>query len=63
MPEIRSCATRIARAARSGDQHAETEARRDLAEAKIADYVERVLANAPPLTSEQKTRLARLLRP
>ncbi|WP_273733367.1 hypothetical protein [Mycolicibacterium septicum] len=39
------------------------DARRDLAEAKIADYVERVLAAAPPLTDEQRVRLAELLRP
>ena len=37
--------------------------RRDLAEAKITDYVEKVLAQAPPLSDEQRTRLAELLRP
>jgi hypothetical protein len=37
--------------------------RRDLAEAKIADYIERVLAEAPPLTDEQRAKLAELLRP
>ena len=37
--------------------------RRDLNEAKIADYLERVLAQAPPMTDEQRTRLAELLRP
>lgn len=40
-----------------------TEARRELAAAKIHDYVEKVLAQAPPLTDEQRTRLADLLRP
>lgn len=45
------------------DPHRVAEARRDLAAAKIADYVERVLADAPPLTDEQRTRLAELLRP
>jgi hypothetical protein len=37
--------------------------RRDLAQAKIADYIERVLAEAPPLTDEQRAKLAELLRP
>lgn len=39
------------------------DARRALAEAKITDYVERVVAEAPPLTEEQRVRLAELLRP
>jgi hypothetical protein len=37
--------------------------RRALAEAKIADYIERTLAEAPPLTDRQRTALAELLRP
>ena len=37
--------------------------RRDLAEAKIADYIEKILAEAPPLTDAQRTALAELLRP
>lgn len=41
------------------DLHAE--ARRDLRAARLADYVEKVLAEAPPLTDEQKTRIAALL--
>jgi hypothetical protein len=39
------------------------DARRKLAEANISDYVERVLASAPPLSEEQRTRLAELLKP
>ncbi len=39
------------------------DARRDLAAARIADYIARVTADAPPLTSEQRDRLAALLRP
>ncbi|MDP9692712.1 UNVERIFIED_ORG: hypothetical protein J2X79_000241 [Arthrobacter globiformis] len=39
------------------------DARRDLAAAKLAQYVERVVAEAPPLTDEQVNRIARLLRP
>jgi hypothetical protein len=37
--------------------------RRDLAEAKISDHIEKVLAQAPPLTDEQRERIAELLRP
>lgn len=39
------------------------ERRRELTEAKLADYIEKVLAAFPPLTSEQRTRLAELLAP
>lgn len=39
------------------------EARRRLAEANISQYVERVVAKAPPLTTEQRDRIAALLRP
>lgn len=37
------------------------EARRELAEAKIAAAIERIVADAPPLTAEQRNRLAGLL--
>lgn len=40
-----------------------TAARRELIEAKAAAYIEKVLTEAPPLTNEQRTRLAELLRP
>lgn len=63
MPEIRSAACRVARATKAGDPTAEADARRELAEAKIADYVRRCLAAAPPLSDEQRTRLAELIRP
>jgi hypothetical protein len=36
-------------------------ARRDLAAAKIADYIERTVASAPPLTDDQRNRIAALL--
>jgi hypothetical protein len=39
-----------------------TNARRDLAEAKIAQYIRQVVEAAPPLTAEQRDRLALLLR-
>ncbi len=38
-------------------------ARRDLAEAKLSAYIAQVLAEAPPLSIEQRTRLAELLAP
>ena len=37
-------------------------ARRELAEAQIATYIERVVAEAPPLTPEQRDRIAAILR-
>jgi hypothetical protein len=36
---------------------------RDRTEALVAAYVRQVLAAAPPLTDEQRTRLAELLKP
>lgn len=38
-------------------------ARAELAAAKLAQYIERVVSAAPPFTSEQLDRLALLLRP
>ncbi len=38
------------------------DARRDLAVAKIEDYVAKVVADAPPLTADQRDQLALLLR-
>lgn len=47
-----------------GPDHPETiEARRTFREERTAAYIEKVLAEAPPLTDEQRTRLAELLRP
>ena len=39
------------------------EARRDLRAAVLTDYVERMLADWPPLTDEQRSKLAELLKP
>ena len=36
------------------------ELRRDLAAEKIAQYVQAIVASAPPLTADQRTRLAAL---
>lgn len=46
---------------RPGDDHSDI--RRDLNEAKAAAYIKRLLEAAPPLTEEQRTRLAELLKP
>jgi hypothetical protein len=54
---------RKANAIRFGKPQAEIDAlSRELTEAKIADYLERTLAAFPPLTEEQRTRLAELLK-
>lgn len=45
-----------------GDRKAEAEARRNLAEAKIAESIDKALAKAPPLTNQQVHRLTSLLR-
>jgi len=39
-----------------------TDLRRELAAVKIADYIRSIVAEAPPLTQEQRDRLALLLR-
>ena len=50
-----------AQAYRTPDEERRSQASRDLAEAKIADAVERALATSPPLTTVQKKRLTALL--
>ena len=41
----------------------DTSIARDLAASVIADYVAKIVDSAPPLTEEQCTRIAALLRP
>lgn len=53
---------RLGNAARNSPDQVD-DRRRDLIEAKAADYIEKVLAQRPPLTDEQRNRLAELLRP
>lgn len=48
---------------RKRDPVAIEDARRNFATEKIAHYIENVLAAAPPLRDDQRTRLAELLRP
>jgi hypothetical protein len=60
--ELQRLALKSAKARRQAQEDRAQE-RADLAEAKLAGYIERMLAEAPPLTDEQRTRLAELLRP
>lgn len=55
----------VARGVRAGERPAADldDTGRDLAEANIAAYIAKVLADCPPLSDEQRTRLAELLRP
>jgi hypothetical protein len=48
---------------RTSDDPELVEARRDLAAERLAEYIARTLETAPPLTPEQRDRLALLLRP
>jgi hypothetical protein len=45
------------------DHPATVEARRTFRAERTAAYIENVLTQAPPLTDDQRTRLAELLRP
>lgn len=62
-PTLRVAVARAGHAAAHGTPERIAETRRDLAAERIATYVERVIAGAPPLTDEQLVRLATLLRP
>ncbi len=62
-PEVSNALAANARAhQRNLGPDAIADARRDLATAKIADYITRVVDAAPPLSTEQRDRLALLLR-
>lgn len=67
-PDVSAARARVAalaRCVRSGERNPEEldEARRDLTEANVRAYVKKALAQRPPLTDEQRNRLAELLRP
>lgn len=53
---------RLGYAKRIGDPQTITDAKRDLAAANLQQYIEKVVSTAPPLTDEQRDRLAALLR-
>ncbi len=63
----RARVARLSRAIKRGERPTHdpelTEARRNLRALRLEEHVQRVLAEAPPLTDEQRTRLAELLRP
>lgn len=59
----RSAAARVAAISRHHGPCAAAEARRDLRAARLEDYVARIVSEAPPLTDEQATRIASLLKP
>ncbi len=59
-PELRHAVAKAGAAVRWRGPDAD-EARRALAAERIAAYVERVLADAPPLDADQRTRLSLLL--
>ncbi|MBO0844565.1 MAG: hypothetical protein J2P22_04020 [Nocardioides sp.] len=53
----------IGRAVRDGKHDVEVELRREYREAKLASVIRAAVDQAPPLTDEQRNRLAALLRP
>ena len=53
----------IAHAKRRDPNADTTELRRQLKAERLAEHIARVVAEAPPLSSEQRDRLAALLRP
>jgi hypothetical protein len=53
---------RLGMAVKAGDQKRVDELRRELNEAVAEAYIQRLIDSAPPLTQEQRDRLARLLR-
>jgi hypothetical protein len=64
-PQSRIARARLAKSAQAnGPESIETiNARRDFAAARLDDYIRDTLAKAPPLSAQQRTALAELLRP
>lgn len=58
-----SARNRVGVAVRRGTAADIERARRDLAAAKLEEYIQRVVDAAPPLTDAQRERLALLLNP
>ncbi len=61
-PTSRRLSSRIAATTRHHPNADTTELRRDLRAARAEDYIRRIVDQAPPLTPEQRDRLALLLR-
>lgn len=62
MSQILKARSALGVAARRKNSGEVTEARRNLAAAKLEEYVARIVSEAPPLTNEQADRIAGLLR-
>lgn len=62
-PTVAHHRARLANAVRRGDDAAATESRRDLKAARLEDHIRKTVDEAPPLTDEQRARLAQLLQP
>lgn len=61
IPRVADAKSHLGVVSRRRDASAIAEARRDLAAAKVHQYIERTLEDAPPLTDAQRLTLARLL--
>ncbi len=62
-PALRVAVARAGHAAANGDPDRIEQTRRDLAAERLASYITKVVDTAPPLTDEQRDKLALLLRP
>lgn len=62
-PAVRSAASRLAVTQRWHPEQDPGELQRDLRAAQLEEHVRRVVAAAPPLTDEQRSRLSTLLSP
>lgn len=60
--EVARTRSRVAVATRLGTPEQQAVARRDHATATLAAHIEKIVAEAPPLTDDQRSRLAGLLR-
>lgn len=63
MPSVLKARSTLGVETRSGDPERIRSARRDLAAAKLEQYIARVVASAPDLTVDQRARIASLLAP
>jgi hypothetical protein len=61
-PDVRRATAKLAAAQRWHRGKETAELTRDLAAERLADHIQRVVNSAPPLTAEQRDRLASLLR-
>jgi hypothetical protein len=61
-PTVRVLSSKIAAIERHHPDTDTGELRRDMRAAQLAEYISRVVAEAPPLTEDQRNRIAALLR-